>query len=67
MERDLESRILPSGLLRGADDGGDGDKFDEGQMTLLRHWVDELGESSLTHVLAMYIFFFARGRLEFEC
>ncbi|KAL3807668.1 hypothetical protein ACHAXA_000314 [Cyclostephanos tholiformis] len=42
MERDLESRILPSGLLRGADDGGDGDKFDEGQMTLLRHWVDEL-------------------------
>jgi hypothetical protein len=42
IEHDLESRILPSALRQrgGVDDG-----FDEGQMTLLQHWVEELGES----------------------
>ena len=43
IERDLESRILPSALRQR---GGSDDGFDEGQMTLLQHWVVELGESA---------------------
>jgi hypothetical protein len=43
IERDLESRILPSALRQR---GGSDDGFDEGQMTLLQHWVEELGESA---------------------
>ncbi|KAL3777277.1 hypothetical protein ACHAW5_006346 [Stephanodiscus triporus] len=40
MEHDLASRILPSALRGGNENDRGG--FDEGQMKLLRHWVDEL-------------------------
>jgi len=40
LKRDLESRVLPSSLQSSSTDAG----FDEEQMELLEHWVDELGE-----------------------
>jgi hypothetical protein len=56
IERDLGSRVLPSGLSRrGGGDGGDGGGYDEGQMSMLRHWVDELGESKVAIFLAIVV------------
>jgi hypothetical protein len=48
MEHDLASRILPSALRGGNENDDGGGVFDEGQMKLLRHWVDELGERKRT-------------------
>ena len=40
IKRGLESRVLPSSLKGGNTNGG----FDEEQIQMLEHWVDELGE-----------------------
>lgn len=40
IKRALESRVLPSSLKGGTKNGG----FDEEQIQMLEHWVDELGE-----------------------
>jgi hypothetical protein len=63
IERDLGSRVLPSGLSRrgGGGDGGDGGGYDEGQMSMLRHWVDELGESKVAFFIADRVIFHQRS------
>jgi len=40
--RELESRVLPSSLRRDNNSGNDNAGFDEEQIELLEHWVDEL-------------------------
>lgn len=39
IEKELNERVLPVGMQRGASLGG------EEEMELMKHWVDELGES----------------------
>lgn len=47
IKRELENRVLPSSLQR----NGNGAGFDEEQMDLFQHWIDELGEVHLIFLL----------------
>ncbi len=53
IKRALESRVLPSSLKCAYKNGG----FDEEQIQMLEHWVDELGENvSPCQLLSHFIF-----------